>query len=334
MRRSVHQAMLLAAAMAPMLGCSSSSSPEVAERNHVAEAEIDAVRADSATSMDSATGEQVSPPTSLPITPPGVSATAEHEERVEIAEGADSDAPGGYPTPGRDESNNSLQTASSPLNQEAGRDEATKPGPRSDGDDPAAPLIVSKVANDQEELPLNNGREESAKPIPEGQRVVTVTPEVDAESLDAGRAPNAKPGDQTASPAKVKPTNKPVTSGREKLSDLPESIQSLDKDGDGQLGLYEWPREKLAEFKTLDTNKDGFLTPVELVAAQKKASDSKTPSSDKKPAATSDKKSEEKESTRTGDSSEQDKPETPEAAAGEADANESSNADDKPAQGT
>ena len=45
---------------------------------------------------------------------------------------------------------------------------------------------------------------------------------------------------------------------------LPKEYHTKDKDGDGQLGLYEWERSKYAEFAKLDKNGDGFLTPLEL----------------------------------------------------------------------
>jgi hypothetical protein len=45
---------------------------------------------------------------------------------------------------------------------------------------------------------------------------------------------------------------------------LPEAFRAYDKNKDGQIGLYEWDRSKLAEFRLLDKNRDGFLTPQEL----------------------------------------------------------------------
>ena len=46
--------------------------------------------------------------------------------------------------------------------------------------------------------------------------------------------------------------------------DLPSEFVELDTDQDNQIGLYEWPREKRAEFKKLDVNQDGFVTPREI----------------------------------------------------------------------
>jgi hypothetical protein len=53
---------------------------------------------------------------------------------------------------------------------------------------------------------------------------------------------------------------------KSRTSVLPKEYQSYDKNGDGQIGLYEWERAKYAEFKKLDKNHDGFLTPQELAS--------------------------------------------------------------------
>lgn len=47
---------------------------------------------------------------------------------------------------------------------------------------------------------------------------------------------------------------------------LPKEYETYDKNGDGQIGMYEWERSKYSEFAKLDKNGDGFLTPQELNA--------------------------------------------------------------------
>ena len=79
--------------------------------------------------------------------------------------------------------------------------------------------------------------------------------------------------------------------------DLPENYAAMDRDKDGQLGLYEWKLSAIQQFRTLDTNRDGFLTPRELTstagseetttASTDDAGDSKKESSDDKKSETS-----------------------------------------------
>lgn len=52
---------------------------------------------------------------------------------------------------------------------------------------------------------------------------------------------------------------------------LPDQFRSIDRDNDGQIGLYEWSKADYASFLRLDLNHDGFLTPQELTLAGSKA---------------------------------------------------------------
>lgn len=305
MRRIIGcQLLTFTAAVVLLTGCSNSSSPEVADANDTA---VEIVLPDAAEAI---------PLGSEDAGPVPSAADSVRSEFAEIAPGADSDEPEGYKIATADQGAGAAHEHPH-AHDKAGADEKTpkKNGRRADGDDPAAPLVVAKAAEPQDDTPLNNGREPTAKPLPEGQRVAVVAQDVDPESLDSGRSPTAQPGDAVTGSA---PTAKPATPSPKKLADLSESIQELDKDRDGQLGLYEWPREKLAEFKTLDTNKDGFLTPAELVAGQKKANES--PKSDKKAAASGDVKATEK----SGDSEEK----TSDTASTEAESTEADSEDD------
>jgi hypothetical protein len=75
------------------------------------------------------------------------------------------------------------------------------------------------------------------------------------------------PGQQNSTPppgrsiGPIRPRVPPTSSPR---AGLPAEFQSYDQDKDGQIGLYEWPRNQLDRFLTLDKNQDGFLVPSEL----------------------------------------------------------------------
>ena len=57
------------------------------------------------------------------------------------------------------------------------------------------------------------------------------------------------------------------SSGKSRFApSLPPEYLARDKNGDGQIGLYEWDRAKYAEFAKLDKNGDGFLTAAELLS--------------------------------------------------------------------
>ena len=69
-------------------------------------------------------------------------------------------------------------------------------------------------------------------------------------------------------PATSSPTGtRRGSSGKSKFApSLPADYQARDKNGDGQIGLYEWDRAKYGEFAKLDRNGDGFLTAAELLS--------------------------------------------------------------------
>lgn len=57
---------------------------------------------------------------------------------------------------------------------------------------------------------------------------------------------------------------------------LPDQFRSIDRDNDGQIGLYEWSKTDYPGFLRLDLNHDGFLTPQELTLAGSKAAPPRT----------------------------------------------------------
>lgn len=75
-------------------------------------------------------------------------------------------------------------------------------------------------------------------------------------------------------------SSKKSAKSKERITkDLPADYRDKDKNGDGQIGLYEWDRKAFAQFYALDRNGDGLLTPDELIAATKKSSSSDKSSS-------------------------------------------------------
>lgn len=196
------------------------------------------------------------------------SATSEQTQKS----GGDSDEPGSYDN-GRPE-----KAEPSHDHQHASTSDGEKDVPRverADGDDESAPIIIQEKA-ESGEVALNNGREPTATPLPEEKRIVAKPSDAEAAALNNGRSPVATPGDEGTpikenDPKLGKTTKKADDRKRKSLGELPESIQALDKDSDGQIGLYEWPRKTIAQFKEIDENGDGFLTADELSAAAKKS---------------------------------------------------------------
>ena len=90
-----------------------------------------------------------------------------------------------------------------------------------------------------------------------------------------GRRGETAPGSNGASPGS-QPPGKPGTKPKVRVgrvgpkpalppATLPAQYASRDINQDGQIGLYEWSRTDFSTFQRLDTNRDGFLTPAELV---------------------------------------------------------------------
>lgn len=90
-------------------------------------------------------------------------------------------------------------------------------------------------------------------------------------------------GDSSSSSKSSKKTVKPKV---RVTKDLPTDYRDKDKNGDGQIGLYEWDRGAFAQFFNLDRNGDGLLTADELIASAKKSTTSSTSSANGSPATT------------------------------------------------
>jgi hypothetical protein len=84
------------------------------------------------------------------------------------------------------------------------------------------------------------------------------------EEPDQTKATETKTlGTTTATPATRFPGRK-----SHYVPELPAEFVARDKNGDGQIAMYEWDRKKYSEFAKLDKNGDGFLTPAELLPAE------------------------------------------------------------------
>ena len=109
-----------------------------------------------------------------------------------------------------------------------------------DADEPAT-LTVVPVRSDESVKPVDSSRPEATKTDPGKSTGTKTTPEVTV----------------------TKPARNPRKSHF--VPELPAEYSPRDKNGDGQIALYEWDRKKFAEFAKLDKNSDGFLTPAELL---------------------------------------------------------------------
>jgi Ca2+-binding EF-hand superfamily protein len=79
---------------------------------------------------------------------------------------------------------------------------------------------------------------------------------------------NQSSGNSSSSSSSSRGSYDPRSRGRSKpriTYTLPSAYLQHDKNGDGQISLAEWDRAKLADFRKLDRNGDGFLAPKELV---------------------------------------------------------------------
>jgi hypothetical protein len=84
----------------------------------------------------------------------------------------------------------------------------------------------------------------------------------DEESRPAASSPATAPAaDPTSKVVRAAPRNRAPL-----VLALPDEYKGRDANGDGQIGLYEWPRTDFATFRKLDLNGDGFITPRELTS--------------------------------------------------------------------
>lgn len=107
----------------------------------------------------------------------------------------------------------------------------------------------------------------------------SIPPRSDSDRGD-GRRPDEPARDERRESSNSSKSSKKSAKPKERVTkDLPGDYREKDKNGDGQIGLYEWDRKAFAQFYALDRNGDGLLTPDELIAATKKSSSSDKSSS-------------------------------------------------------
>lgn len=101
------------------------------------------------------------------------------------------------------------------------------------------------------------------------------------DSSNSQRPPETRRDEKSKSSSKRPPKRKE----QPRLTvDLPSKFSEVDKNNDGQIGLYEWDRAKFREFFELDRNGDGILTPIELMASSGATPSPRTTSSRTAPA--------------------------------------------------
>jgi EF hand len=110
--------------------------------------------------------------------------------------------------------------------------------------------------------------EEKGDKRPNGEKGATVV-ERAAPAQPEGARPRyrqRKTGDKSSATASDKKGSgkKESEPAKPERVGLPEEWQKSDGDGDGQIGLYECPRERFVEFRLGDLNRDGFLTAAEI----------------------------------------------------------------------
>lgn len=123
------------------------------------------------------------------------------------------------------------------------------------------PAATEEPAVAEEESGRDAKVDEGSKPADAAKGSESAKPGEAAQPSDLNKGADARPGVGAAAVIQTRSTAK----RSHFVPELPSEFNSRDKNGDGQIALYEWERKKYAEFIKLDKNGDGFLTPAELL---------------------------------------------------------------------
>ena len=130
------------------------------------------------------------------------------------------------------------------------------------------------------------------------EQILGITPSASSDSAAPSGSGRGRSRSRSESVPSSSATGSSASGARSyrALVELPDDYRKYDKDGDGQVGLYEWPKNRIAEFLALDKNGDGFLTVEELKkpsVREAKKEEPKTPKPPDAPPPEEDKPTEE-----------------------------------------
>lgn len=124
-----------------------------------------------------------------------------------------------------------------------------------------APAASDAPAVAEEESGRDSKMDDGSKPADGTRGLESAKTSDSAQATDLNKGADARSGVGSAAVIQMRSTAKKSHF----VPELPSEFNSRDKNGDGQIALYEWDRKKYSEFIKLDKNGDGFLTPAELL---------------------------------------------------------------------
>jgi hypothetical protein len=124
---------------------------------------------------------------------------------------------------------------------------------------PKPVFVIASIATSLAAVPTPEDEPEKEDPSKSGRDGST------EKGAEAGKTVEQKKVDVGTS---LSPNTRISSKRSHFVPELPAEFAARDKNGDGQIALYEWDRKKYSEFAKLDKNGDGFLTPIELLSKE------------------------------------------------------------------